>query len=290
MIHIPANFYSRSWFYLFFLFNYTEGIFHLFPISIWQVFLILPNDHGVLIFEASTAQPALQQAAYLKKHLKVPIEIANSEGQGDYVADRLTVIPPYYAKNHNLWQSQENTNTVTIYKRFSWSTVSQTLKNILGESGIFLFTILLTVVMRQLGQMLLLTVQPYFELTMPISPQITKEEWLHFDFGWLLDLTDFTFATSVLLYSGWKYSRRHQLLIKHRLLSYQVANQTIAWISLKESYQLLLVRAPRLVLLLIDSHHRVIEIDHLENEAEYEILYRNLLFQLQRLNHSDEID
>ena len=94
----------------------------------------------------------------------------------------------------------------------------------------------------------------------------------------------------MLLYSGWKYSRRHQLLIKHRLLSYQVANQTIAWISLKESYQLLLVRAPRLMLLLIDSHHRVIEIDHLENEAEYEILYRNLLFQLQRLNHSDEID
>ena len=44
------------------------------------------------------------------------------------------------------------------------------------------------------------------------------------------------------------------------------------------------------MLLLIDSHHLVIEIDNLENEAEYEILYRNLLFQLQRLNHSDQID
>ncbi len=271
-------------------FDYTEGIFHLFPISVWQVFLILPNDNGVLIFEASTAQQALQKAAYLKKHLKVPIEIANSEGQGDYVADRLTAIPHHYAKNHNLWKSQENANTIAIYKCFSWNMVSQTLKSILSESGIFLFTILLTVVMRQLGQMLLLIVQPNFDLTMQTSLQITKKEWLHFDFGWLLDLTEFTFAISALLYSGWKHSRRHQLLIKRRLLSYQVANQTIAWISLKESYQLLLVRAPRLVLLLIDSHHRVIEIDHLENEEEYEILYRNLLFQLQRLNHSDEID
>jgi hypothetical protein len=257
------------------------GAFRTVQAHVWRVFIIIKDVDGYLIYEEKNATRAIKKGRDLAQHFNVPLEIAHSEGQGEYAAEKIST----FGKTgySNLWQTTQTATTVKIDKTFSITTVKKVLKSILAEAGVFLFIVIMAGVMVRFGLLLTFLIGPTIGIESPTHV-------LHISFSGVLSffapkidwisLVAFSFAIMMLISSGWKHSQAHRITIDKKLLRYRIKGQAIAQLSTQNIKQLILLREPKPALLLIEDHGRLLEIDHFEDEEEYEELYYCLLEQL----------
>jgi len=257
------------------------GAFRTVQAHVWRVFIIINDVDGYLIYEEKNATRAIKKGHDLAQHFNVPLEIAHSEGQGKYAAEKMSTFRK--TGYSNLWQTTQTATTVKIDKTFSIATVKKLLKSVLAEAGVFLFIVIMAGVMVRFGLLLTFLIGPTIGIESPtlvlhisftgvLSFFAPKIEWI--------SLVALSFAIMMLIQSGWKHSQAHRITIDKKWLRYRIKGLAIAQLSTKNIKQLILLREPKPALLLIEHHGRLLEIDDLEDEEEYEELYYRLLEQL----------
>jgi len=261
-------------------FTLIGGAFHTIQAHVWRIFMLKNDLDGYLVYEEKSITRALKKAHHLAHHFKVPLEIAHSEGKGEYVAEKISDLGSRLTSYSNLWQSVQLSNTIQIYKKFSTATVKKVIKSILEEAGVFLFIVIMAGVMVRFGMLLTFLIGPsigiesptlvlYISFTGVLSFFAPKIEWM--------SLIALAFTIVMLFHSGWKHSREHRITIDRNWLRYRIKGQTIARLSTVDINQVILLKEPESALLLIDCHNKSIEINQLEDEEEYEELYHRLM-------------
>lgn len=263
------------------------GAFRTVQAHSWRIFIIINDLDGYLIYEEKNTKRAFKKARDLAHHFNVPLEIANSEGMGDYAAEKISAstIGNQQTDYSNLWKTLQTSTAVKIYQQFSVATVTKVIKPVLAEAGVFLFIIIMAGVMVRFGMLLTFLIGPKIGIE---SPTLV----LHLSFTGVLSffapridwisLVAFTFAIVMLFYKGWKHSREHRITIDHKWLRYRIKGQSLAQLSTKDINQLILLKEPKPALLLIDCYDKLITITELENEEECEELYHRIWEQLDK--------
>jgi hypothetical protein len=261
-----------------------NGAFHTMQAQVWRIFIVTNDDDGFLTYEEKNLTRAIKKARELRDYFKVPLEIANSDGKGEYAAEKISVFGGSHIDD-NIWKIDQSSTAVKIYKKFSLASIKKLTKSVLNEAGVFLFIVIMAGVMIRFGMLLTALIGPKIGLESPtLTLNISFTGILSF-FSPKIDwqsLIAFAFAIAMLFYSGWKHSREHRIIIDQKLLRYSFAGQHLAHLSTQDIQQLILLRAPKLALLIIDRDDKLIEIDNLEDEEEYEELYDALLEQLNK--------
>jgi hypothetical protein len=269
--------------------RWVAGAFNVVQAPIWRIFLVVHDSDGYLIYEEKNFTSALKKARHLAHIFKVPLEIANSVGTGDYVAEKMTTLSHYRRFDSGcLWKMTQTSTTVKIYKKFSVTLVKRIIKSVLTEAGVFLFMVIMAGVMVRFGLLLTFLIGPYIGID---SPSLI----LYFSFTGVLSffapkidyisLITLILSISMLFYSGLQHSREHRITINQQRLQYYIKGLTIKQLVTKDINQLILLREPKPTLLIIDHGDKCIEIDKLEDEEEAEELYHQILKQLESFNH-----
>jgi hypothetical protein len=260
------------------------GAFHTVQAQVWRIFLV--THEGFLIYEEKNATRALKKARELREYFKVPLEISNSQGNGDYAASVFRG-----SQHRSIWKIAQTASAVQIYKTFSIATFKKLIKSVLNEAGVFLFIVIMAGVMLRFGMLLTFLIGPKIGLESPsFTLNISFTGVLSFfapKIDWITVIV-FAFAFAMLFYSGWQHSREHRIIIDKKLLRYRIAGQHIAHLSTQEIEQLILLSTPKPALLIIDCHDKLIKIDRLEDEEEYEELYCHLLGKLDKFKVGDK--
>jgi hypothetical protein len=255
------------------------GAFRTVPTHRWQIFIIINDLDGYLIYQEKNAKRALKKARDLAHHFNVPLEIANSEGYGDYAAEKISNIGNRQTDYSNFWKTTQTSTAVKIYKKFSVATVTKVIKSVLEEAGVFLFIIIMAGVMVRFGMLLTFIIGPKIGIEAPtLVLRISFAGVLSF-FAPRIDWTSlvaFTFAIVMLFYNGWKHSREHRITIDRKWLRYRIKGQSLVQLATQEINQLILLTDPKPALLLIDCHGKLITITELEDQEECEELYHRI--------------
>jgi hypothetical protein len=267
--------------------THLGGAFRTVQAQVWRIFIIINDIDGYLIYEEKSLTRAFKKARDLADSFKVPLEIANSEGNGEYAADKISTVGNRYRQSDdsNVWKTVQTATRVQIYKKFSSATAKKVAKSMLAEAGVFLFIVIMAGVMVRFGMLLTFLIGPtigiesptlvlYLSFTGVLSFFAPKIEWT--------SLVALTFAIGMLVHSGFQHSREHRITINHKWLRYCIKGQAITQLSTPDINQLILLKEPKPALLLIDTHDKFIQIDNLENEEECEELYYRLLEPLDK--------
>lgn len=263
------------------------GAFRSVQAQVWRIFIIINDMDGYLIYEEKSLSRALKKARDLAHHFQVPLEIANSEGKGEYVAEKLSTLRHRQTDYSHIWKTIQTSTVVKIYKKLSFATAKKMLKSVLEEVGVFLFLIIMAGVMVRFGTLLAFLIGSKIGIEPPtlvlnisffgtLSFFAPKVDWL--------SLLAFSFAIIILFYSGWKHSQEHRITIDRKWLRYRIKGQSIVQLPTQKINQFILLKEPKPALLLIDSHGKFIEINSLEDEEEYQELYYRILAQLDKFN------
>jgi hypothetical protein len=261
------------------------GAFRVVQAQVWRIFIVIHDLDGYLIYEEKNFTRALKKARDLAHNFKVPLEITNSVGYGDYVAEKISSFGSHHRQtdSNNLWKINQASTMVQIDKKLSVAMVKKVIKSVLKEAGVFLFMVIMAGVMVRFGMLLTFLIGPKIGLESPtLVLYISFTGVLSFfspkvDF---ISLFTLAFTMAILLYSGFQHSREHRITISHKWLQYRLKGQAIAQLVTKEINQLILLREPKPALLIIDQSDKCIEINKLEDEEEGEALYHQLLEQL----------
>ena len=264
--------------------RYTGGAFGAVQTQAWRIFIVVHDSDGYLIYEEKNFTSAFKKARNLARAFKVRLEIANSVGNGDYVAEKMSTVSHYRQTNSSsLWKTTQTSGTVRICKKFSVTLVKRIIKSVLTETGVFLFMVIMAGVMVRFGLLLTFLIGPYIGIE---SPTLV----LYFSFTGVLSffapkidyisLITLILSIAMLLYSGFQHSREHRIIINQKRLQYYIKGLTIKQLVTKDINQLILLTGPKPALLIIDHSDKCIEIDKLEDEEEGEELYHQILKQL----------
>lgn len=268
--------------------TYIGGAFGVVQAQVWRIFIVVHDADGYLIYEEKNFSSALKKARDLAHNFKVRLEIANSVGNGDYVAEKMSTLSHYGQSNSgSLWKVSKASTAVKIYKKFSFTLVKRIFKSVLTEAGVFLFMVIMAGVMVRFGMLLTFLIGPYLGLE---SPTLV----LYFSFTGVLSffapkidyisLITLILSIAMLLYSGFQHAREHRITINQKRLQYYIKRQTITQLVTKDINQLILLKAPKPALLIVDHADKYIQIDKLEDEEEGEELYHQILKQLEYFN------
>ncbi|HIE02663.1 MAG TPA: hypothetical protein EYP59_20660 [Thiotrichaceae bacterium] len=213
--------------------THIGGAFRVVQAQVWRIFIVIHDLDGYLIYEEKNVTRAIKKARDLAHYFKVPLEIGNSVGNGDYVAEKISTFGSHYRQtdSSHLWKTAQTSTTRQIYKKFSLAMVKKVIKSVLKEAGVFLFILIMAGVMVRFGMLLTFLIGPQIGLQ---SPTLV----LHISFTGVLrffapkidfiSLITLVFAITMLLYSSFQHSREHRITINHKLLQYRIKGQAIA--------------------------------------------------------------
>jgi hypothetical protein len=268
--------------------THIGGAFRTVQAQVWRIFMIIHDLDGYLIDEEKHLTRALKKARNLAQEFNVPLQIANSVGNEDYVAEKISTFNSHYRQTNSLWKTVQTSTTVKIDKKFSMTRLKKIIKSALKEAGVFLFMVIMAGVMVQFGLLITFLIGPKIGLESPtLVLSISFTGVLSFfapKIDWL-SLITLAISIFMLLYSGFQHSREHRITINHKWLQYRIKGQSIAQIATKDINQLILLKEPKPVLLIIGHSGKSIEINKLEDDDEGEELYHHISKQLEKFKN-----
>ncbi len=245
-------------------------------VSVWEVFLQLSDsDENLIVQHETDFSKAMRKAMKLADTLKVPLTVADSNGQGSFAetpteASHLTALRANWRSSPDGHKLHKSLRTVNLLK------LAQT---VVDESGSFIFLAVMYSVMKHYGIFLAWFLGPKLGFGEPFM--------LHLDlsfsgilgffaptFDWRSS-TIFMVTLAVILHSVWKNSRRQRFRVSAQSLDYQLAGKPAIALPVAEIRQLLLLHRPQPGLVVI-SQQRILVVDSILDMEEQEELYARL--------------
>jgi hypothetical protein len=263
---------------------HAGGAFRVKGAQSWRIFIVIDDFNDYIIYEEKNFTRAIKKARDLANNLKVPLEIANSIGNGDYAAEKISSFDSHYRQtDSNLWKTIQIATTVQIYKKFSVAMFKKIIKSVLKEAGVFLFIVIMAGVMVRFGMLLTFLIGSQIGLESPtLVLNLSFTGVLSF-FAPKIDyisVTTLCIAIAMLIYSGLQHSQERRITINDKNLQYRSKGKAIGQLVTKNIDQLILLTEPKPNLLIIEHSGKCIEIDKIEDEEEGEELYFHILEQL----------
>lgn len=256
----------------------------------WDVLIRLrAKDQDYLLHREADWDTAWEQAAALARNFGVPLKVADSLGLG---AAAEKEVPPIQPAHHDFaWHAQGMSGGAKIQR--NWKTLRglARLRSLLDEGGYLLFVAVLDTVMAKYGAFLVWMLGPRLGLTEPTTL------YFDFSFGGLFGffVPEWTVRQSVLVMAalaaagfGWyRQSRPQELTVSERNVFYRRDGYPAQMLPTAEISQLLMVFAPRPLLLVWSENRAPLVVDGLHDDGELDEVYAKLLAELRKLRPDD---
>lgn len=259
--------------------NLPGGAFQGIIGSVWKLYLTLDDGVDLLIDAQKKVIPAIKKAKKLAGYFDVPVKFTDSEGESALAVDASRVGNATVSMKQNCFSPgaiklKKTTNGFHVYSTWNKRSVLLFLGNVLKRSGFLLFLVIMDGVMFRYGKLLNWLIGPYLglhdtTLYLNISFSGVLSIFKPED-GWL-DIIGIAFAVAIMLYHGWKMSRRRCVSIDSKKTTFFIGKKPIAELKTDEIELPIFIAIPQPLVLIVD-HNNAIAISNLQTDREYRAL------------------
>ena len=254
----------------------------------WEVFIQtagLEQEEWIIHHEARLQQ-ALRKAVVLARTFDVPLNVADSCGQGSFAETQVEPMAEF--TKHTLWRSTDRADGFAIHKSPRTVDVFKLIRAVLDEAGSFIFIAVMSGVMERYGMFLTWMLGPRLGFADPFMLYLDfsfKGIWGFFapDLDWEF-VSILTITALAIFYSAWKTARHQVFTLTSHHLTYQFGNQREVVLPRAEIRHILLLYTPEPILLLV-SKNQMLLLDNFYDTEEQEELYAKLLAGFDKTAH-----
>ncbi|MEG3437187.1 hypothetical protein V0288_08655 [Pannus brasiliensis CCIBt3594] len=223
--------------------------------KVWQIELRFWDGSDLIVHEDADARKIFQKARELGDLFAANVFFSSSQGYGKYSEEDLGISA--FIDDSSL-RSIRKKDKIHLITRWRWKNNRSLFGKILQDSGFFLFAILMTNFMANLGQVLdaiIAANNSRGEETTIYFPDIFK--------GVLYGHSPLGFATLFLalgwmIYRGWRLSRAKHVTIDKYEVKYAIDNRRIDRLKTGTIEAVLLVQKPELAILIIGRDRTIV--------------------------------
>lgn len=223
--------------------------------KVWQIEIRFWDGSDLIVHEHPDARKILQKARELGELFAANVFFSNSQGYGKYIEENLE--NSAFIDDSSL-RSIRRKDKIHLLTKWRWKNTRSLFGKILQDSGFFLFVILMTNFMANLGQVLdafIAANNSRGEETTIYLPDIFK--------GVLYGHSPIGFATLFLalgwmIYRGWRLSRAKHVTIDKYEVKYAVDNHRIDRLKTGTIEAVLLIQKPELAILIIGQDKAIV--------------------------------
>ena len=257
----------------------------------WDVLIRLHGESPeYLLHREPDWRQAWERAATLARTLGVQVKVADSLGLGE--AAEMQTLPVRPAHEDYVWRVKAMAGGATIYRNWTTLGIWARLRGWLNDGGYLLFVMVLNTVMAKYGAFLMWMLGPRLGLTEPTTLYLDLSfqgmlgffvpEWNVMQSGLL------ALALVLAGVGSYRQGRPQELKLAERNLFYRREGFAPQILRTEDISQLLMVFAPRPLLLVWSDSQAPLVVDGLRDEGELDEVYAKLLAGLRTLRPSDQ--
>lgn len=248
--------------------------------QVWRGLLVLDDGEGFGLFDEPDVNKAMQLAEKAAQTFKTRLVVSDSVGESPLATDQRFNRALFLLDRDKTISTRAVGSRVRIDKRLCRATAALCIGRVLQEAGFPLFLLIVYFMLLRAGALLSAFLNPTLgipaePLVVDLSPAgivrffVPDMDWLHF--------LEFGAALAFIAFKAWRFSRPLMIYVDENMVLTRIAKKPLGQLRTETITDILLVREPRLKLLLIDERRRVIEIDSLETEFEYKHVMARLI-------------
>ena len=242
----------------------------------WRIALVLEDGDTLLLGEKRVFGKAMQRAKELADRLNIPLKFLDSVGRSELAqeASEANESPAKSKKEHppaGKIHTTEKNGKFEVSSAWSQRNFVLLLNRMVRESGFLLFVLIVTGVMIRFGGLLKFLIGRFTGLAAQAPPIDLNFRSILAAFkpkGELLDLLEIAFAIAVMIFYGWRMSRKRRLSIDRHLVKFAVGDAATEALKTDRVDFPLFVPGSEPFILLTDRSRAII-IDGLQTEEEY---------------------
>ena len=248
--------------------------------QVWRGLLVLDDGEGYGLFDEPDVNKTMQLAEKAAQTFKTRLVVSDSLGESPLATDQRFNRALFLLDRDKTISTRSVGAKVRIDKRLSLATAPLYMGRVLQEAGFPLFLLIIYFMLLRVGALLSALLHPMVGIPAePVVIDLSAAGIAGFfvpDFDWLRFL-EFGAALAFIGFKAWRFSRPLMIHVDENTVLTRIGKKPLGQLRTETITDILLVREPRLTLLLIDDRRRVIEINSLETEFEYKHVMARLI-------------
>lgn len=247
------------------------GEFQEFLGQVWQVEIYLYDGNNLVIDEYKLVHEAFKSAKRLNSYFQVLITFATSQGNNEYVEQRLDTDSVYRVLDFEKTgiNCQKSSQKWHIYSQWRWRNSWVLIKQIIQKVGFLIFLLIMAGFMIEFGQLLDNFIQAFQDRAVIIDLASFFKGLVPY-WNWRNRL-ELAIALIILIYQGWQLSRVKHIYLDQSYLKFSIDNQKINKTNIKEIETILLMSdpVPEILILAQDQAITITEFQQKESAQLY---------------------